>query len=172
MSLRRSVAVALILVMPAASLAQVTIDHTQLDRVRTRLSERSLLAELDRYLDVETMQAVPCADATLQGRHDAAEQHHARWWWLSGAVGFLLPIIGIGLSTGVAALSHPIPNLTPANLDGRCYRDGYGDRAKKRNVLTALGASTIGTVAIIVLVVASGGFAVFPAAPTAAGPRP
>jgi hypothetical protein len=164
---QRYIAALLLLTFPAAAFGQVSTDAKQLERMRARLSEPSLLERWDpsREMDGLSIQIGSCDDARSEGRRDAGDQHSAKWWWLSTAAGFFLPLIGIGVATGIAALSHPEPKAIPAAVNALCYRDAYGDRAKTRNILTALGSSTVGTVLFILAVAASGGFAVFPAAP-------
>ena len=100
------------------------------------------------------------AEREVKGRRDAAEHHSAGGWWASVALGFFAPLIGIGVATGLAALTHPDPKTIPVTLDALCYRDAYGDRARTRNILTALGSSTVGTVLFILAIAISGGFVV------------
>ena len=164
---QRCIATLLLLTYPVAAFGQLSADSNQLERMRARLSKPSLLERWNpsREMDALSIQVGLCDDARAEGRRDAAVQHSARWWWLSTAMGFFLPLLGIGVATGTAAFSHPEPKTIPVTLNAVCYRDSYGDRARTRNILTALGSSTIGTALFIFAVVVSGGFAVFPSAP-------
>ena len=155
----RCVAVLLLLTIPATAFAQIGADDRQLQRARAGLSDTPLLTGWDRYhVAVELpLQSASCDDARRRGRLDAADQHGGKWWWVSAAAGFFLPIIGIGLATGVAAATRPQPKTLAANVDQRCYRDGYAARAKQKNIRIALGSSALGTALIAVLIAASGG---------------
>lgn len=166
---QRSVTVLLLLTIPATAFAQVKADERQLDRVRARLSEAPGLTGWDRHREAAELPwqaSSSCEDAKRRGRLDAADQHGGNGWWSSAAVGFVLPIIGIGLATGTAALSRPQPKTVVADLDQRCYREGYAARARNKNIRIAAGSSALGTVLVAVLLAASGGFYVMPSGPS------
>lgn len=151
---------------PSPPSGQFQIDSRELERIRLRLSEGSILDHWDPDGEPSlSPHVLSCEDSRIEGRRDAAEHHSADRWWLSAPVGFFLPLIGVLAATGTAAAVRANPNSIPADVEARCYRDAYGSRARKRNMLTALAASSIGTVAFIVAIVASGGFAVMPSAP-------
>jgi len=151
---------------PSPRFGQFQMDSRELERIRLRLSQGSIFDHWDPDGEPSlSPHVLSCADSRIEGRRDAAEHHSANRWWLSAPVGFFLPLLGIVAATGAAATVRPNPNTIPADVDARCYRDAYGSRARKRNTLTALAASSIGTVALIVAIVASGGFAIMPSAP-------
>jgi hypothetical protein len=151
------IATLLLLTFPVAAFGQLGTDPKQLERMRARLSAPSLLEHWDpsRAAEAPAFQVDSCAGARAEGRRDAAEHHGANRWLASTALGFFAPLIGIGLATGIAALSHPEPKTIPVTLDALCYRDAYGDRARTRNILTALGSSTFGTALFILAIVIS-----------------
>jgi len=156
MNLRQAVAVLLLFAVPSPSFAQITIDRTQLDRVRVRLSETPSLEVAVPPLAHLSMQVDPCASARIDGRRDASQLHKSGAWWFATALGFFLPVVGIGMATGMAAMSNPEPDNVPPDVKRDCYRAGYRKEGKKKNVRTALAASAVGTALLIVLA-ASGG---------------
>lgn len=162
MRFHRCIAALVLLTVPGNAFAQVLADHRQLERVRERLSHASVVWEPSPHALALSLQVGSCADARLQGRRDAEAHHGGKWWYLSVVAGFFVPGISVAATTGAAALTHPQPKTIKAGLDESCYRDGYGDRARKRNVLTALWMSLLGTTAIVGMLAASGGFYLAP----------
>lgn len=102
-----------------------------------------------------------CAEATAQGKADAAQLHSSSGWMLGGVgSGLLLGLIGMGVITAVAASSNPQPLTVPQAWTDQqsCYRDGYRSKAKGKNTTSALAGGALGTAAwILVLVIATSG---------------
>ena len=166
--LTRAVAVLLLLALPSSSFGQYVTAH-DLNRARASLIGPSLTLHLDPLsaAHAPALQADVCDAARKQGRSDAREHHNAAPWLATAAAGFFLPILGIGLATAIASGPKPEPKTIAANVDADCYRDGYRRGARKKNMITALTASSLGTVAVIALLAASGGPAFFPSGPSA-----
>jgi len=157
MNLRQAVAVVLLFAVPSPSFAQVTSDQTQWDRVRARLSETASLEVGVPPLASLSMQVDDCASARVDGRRDASQQHKSGAWWQASALGFFVPLIGIGIATAAAAATNPKPTSVPPNVNSDCYLKGYRKEGKVKNIRTAFAASTIGTALLVVLFAASGG---------------
>jgi hypothetical protein len=88
-----------------------------------------------------------CPDSQAKGRADAASSHHGTGWFFGGlASGLVLGFIGTGAITGIAALRHPQPKQVPSGLQAECYREGYSSKAKKKNTLMAFIGGAIGGV--------------------------
>lgn len=157
MKLRQAVALLLLFAVPSPSFAQITIDHTQLDRVRVRLSETPSLDVAVPPLAHLSMQVDACASARIDGHRDASQGHKSNAWWTATVLGFFVPLFGIGIATGAAAMTKPEPTSLPPNVNSDCYREGYGKEGKRKNIRTALVASTLGTALVIVLLAAGAG---------------
>jgi hypothetical protein len=96
-----------------------------------------------------------CREAEIEGEADAAAQHSSTGWFLGGVgSGLLLGLIGTGVITGAAAMTHPKPEFPASGFNEKCYFHGYSSKAKKKNVWSALGGGLAGT-AIFVIIYAS-----------------
>lgn len=111
--------------------------------------------------------AEDCTESQIQGKVDAARLHSGASWFLGGvgssillgvvsstpASGLLLGFIGTGISTGAAAMTNPQPARVPTTTgqNSVCYVDGYMTKAKRENMLSALGGGLVGTAVIMVL---------------------
>lgn len=97
-----------------------------------------------------------CLDSRQQGRADARLRHGAVGWFIGGlACGVGAGLIGTGVCTAGSALSNPQPHTLADGIDEECYRDGYRARGKRRNILTTLGGSLVGTAVFVAIVVAA-----------------
>ncbi len=93
-----------------------------------------------------------CFSLRARGQNDASMRHGSAGWFLGGlGCGAGVGFIGAAVCTGGSALSSPQPRAIDSGLDESCYRDGYRSRARKKNVLSTLGGSLVGTAAWLVI---------------------
>jgi hypothetical protein len=139
MRLRPSIAILLLVAMPASTYAQTVQAAAWPVAIRAEDVRRAVAALAQRAPQPA------CDEAQAKGRLDAASAHHTTGWFFSGlGMGLVLGFIGTGAITGIAALKHPQPKQIPAGLQQDCYRDGYTSKAKSKNTLTALVGGLVG----------------------------
>ena len=143
MTLRRPVALVLLVLMPSSAFAQTI----PLNRFHAAMSRPSLTAHLDaRLLARELTQVATCDASKLQGRTDAGDQHGTVGWMAGGlGAGVGLGLIGTGIMLGMTALSSPKPDAIKPNMEETCYRDGYKGKGKSKNLVAALLGGLAGT---------------------------
>ena len=139
---RASVAVVLLIAMPASAFAQVEPTQPPRDFSLDAGVVRRAVADLWPQAAQQ-----PCDDSRAKGRLDAASTHGTSGWFLGGvASGLVLGLIGAGIITGAAALGNPQPKQVPANMQTDCYREGFSSKAKNKNTISALLGGAVGAV--------------------------
>ena len=101
--------------------------------------------------------ASDCEDAKVEGENAASTQHSSAGWFLGGVgSGVLLGLIGTGVVTAAAAMTHPQPKLIPDNIKNQnCYINGYSKKGKSKNTLSALCGGLVGTAVFVVIYVSA-----------------
>lgn len=103
------------------------------------------------------VQAVPiradeCLTWRLRGENAARTEYTSKGWFGYGFIsGFTLGLIGTAITTIAATTSDPMPTTFPTDieLNKLCYFNGYQDKARSKNTISALVGGLVGTAIIV-----------------------
>ena len=134
----------LVIVMPAASFAQVPSEAEAASRNTIYNLGLNKVAAVLEATNLETQNS--CDTSRAMGRNHAADRHSTAGWLLGGVgCGAGLGLIGTGIFVSAGALTSPQLNLIPYDVDEDCYRDGYRSKAKNKSLISALIGGLTGT---------------------------
>jgi hypothetical protein len=106
-------------------------------------------------LPVTVFAITDCRKSELEGKADAGKFHSSIGWVAAGVgSGLMLGLVGTGVITWVAASVDPHPMGLPSNPDYNisCYDRGYQKRARRKNIVSALGGSLVGTATVVYII--------------------
>ena len=150
MNARLGVAVALLLICPARTLAQIPsnrLDLSSLSRVTVSTQRASIPVPMPavRPHEFQTSPARLCADSEAMGRTDAERKPmHKGWFWGSFGAGLAGNILGVIVAPAVAANVKSQPKVIPPNVDQGCYSAGFSSKARHDHTVTAILGSLAG----------------------------
>jgi len=151
MKARPVIALALLLTFPVSTFAQTRLDLKSIHIAAEDNAPRPVkLPDYRITRDFQQAQAtppaaLPCVESEARGRADADKRGlNKGWFWGSLAAGSFLHVFAVGGSTAIASAAKPKPTSVPADVDRACYTTGYGSKARKENVLSALWGSLAG----------------------------
>lgn len=100
-----------------------------------------------------SLEPLSCEKTILKGEKDAEKNYHSEnWFWAGFTTGILLGPVGLGV-VGSAFVSNPSVKFPPNNLslNRNCYRDGYSNKARGKNIKSSLKGGLLGTGIFVVL---------------------
>ena len=165
MNARPAIAFALLLTFPVSTFAQTRLDLKSINVTAdepeakpVKLPAFKLTRDFQQAPQAVPPAPAPCVESEARGRVDADKRGlNKGWFWGSLAAGSFAHLFAVGGSTAIASAAKPKPKTVPADVDRACYTTGYGSKARKENVLSALWGSLAGTGIFILWVTIAAG---------------